>query len=86
MSNGVTFSIVPFINKDALGSISGIVGAGGNLGAVIATSLFKSIDHREGFLTIGMTIVVISFLAYTMRFKDKSKINSSNKIAENNLQ
>jgi len=69
MSNGVTYSIVPFINKKALGSISGIVGAGGNLGAVLATSLFKSMDHREGFWLIGLAIAAISFTAYLIRFQ-----------------
>ncbi|MGH7884730.1 MAG: MFS transporter, partial [Thermodesulfobacteriota bacterium] len=34
MSEGATFGIVPFINKKALGSVAGIVGAGGNAGAV----------------------------------------------------
>lgn len=81
MSNGVTFSIVPFINKDALGSISGIVGAGGNLGAVIATSLFKTMDHREGFLTIGISIIVFSFLAFTLKFK-KSKTENTGTISK----
>ena len=32
MSEGATFSVVPFINKRALGSVAGIVGAGGNAG------------------------------------------------------
>ncbi len=36
MSEGATYSIVPFINKKALGSVAGIVGAGGNAGAVCA--------------------------------------------------
>ena len=34
MSEGATYSVVPFINKKALGSVAGIVGAGGNMGAV----------------------------------------------------
>ncbi len=42
MASGVTFSIVPFINKKAIGSISGIVGAGGNVGAFLAAMLLKS--------------------------------------------
>ena len=42
MSEGATYSIVPFINKKALGSVAGIVGAGGNMGAVAAGFLFRS--------------------------------------------
>ena len=34
MSEGATYSVVPFINRRALGSVTGIVGAGGNAGAV----------------------------------------------------
>ena len=35
MSNGATYSVVPFLNKRALGAVAGIVGAGGNIGAVL---------------------------------------------------
>ena len=42
MAEGATFSVVPFINKKAIGSISGIVGAGGNVGAFLAALLLKS--------------------------------------------
>ena len=42
MAEGATFSVVPFINKKAIGSISGIVGAGGNVGAFVAAMLLKS--------------------------------------------
>lgn len=42
MAEGATFSVVPFINKKAIGSISGIVGAGGNVGAFFAAMLLKS--------------------------------------------
>ena len=34
MTEGATFAVVPFINKKCLGSVMGIVGAGGNVGAV----------------------------------------------------
>ena len=36
MSNGANYAVVPFVNKRALGAVAGIVGAGGNLGAVLA--------------------------------------------------
>ncbi len=41
MAEGATFSVVPFINKKAIGAISGIVGAGGNVGAFLAALLLK---------------------------------------------
>lgn len=42
MAEGATFSVVPFINKKAVGLISGIVGAGGNVGAFLAAILLKT--------------------------------------------
>lgn len=88
MSNGVTYSIVPFVNKQALGSVSGIVGAGGNLGALLATLTFKySGGDRNGFLYIGMTIVAISVLSYLMKFSESSSevqsVEKLNKKAHN---
>lgn len=41
MAEGATFSVVPFVNKKAIGSVSGIVGAGGNVGAFLAALLLK---------------------------------------------
>lgn len=42
MAEGATFSVVPFINRKAVGSISGIVGAGGNFGAFLAALFLSS--------------------------------------------
>jgi NNP family nitrate/nitrite transporter-like MFS transporter len=58
MAEGATFSVVPFINKKAIGSISGIVGAGGNFGAFI-TALFlkyKSAEAGTGILQGGESL------------------------------
>ena len=41
MANGATFSVVPFIKTKSVGTVAGVVGAGGNAGAVIAGFLFK---------------------------------------------
>ena len=41
MANGATYSLVPFINPKAIGSVAGIVGAGGNIGAMLIAFLFK---------------------------------------------
>ncbi|MBT3234648.1 MAG: MFS transporter [Bdellovibrionales bacterium] len=69
MSEGATYSVVPFINKKALGSVSGIVGAGGNMGAVMAGFLFKGeIPWPEALSILGIAVICISFLTFFVRF------------------
>ena len=70
MSEGATYSIVPFVNKKALGAVSGIVGAGGNLGAVAAGFLFRaeSISYPQALLILGCLVSVCSFSAFLVRF------------------
>jgi NNP family nitrate/nitrite transporter-like MFS transporter len=70
MANGTTYSIVPFINRQALGSVSGIVGAGGNVGAVLAGFLFKSstITYSDAFIYIGVTVAVVGGVVALTRF------------------
>lgn len=75
MSEGATYSVVPFINKKALGSVSGIVGAGGNAGAVAAGFLFKAenISYPQALFIIGCVVVGISFLAFLVRFSTQAE-------------
>lgn len=64
MANGATYGIVPFINKKNIGLISGIVGAGGNLGGMAFGFLFKSesVTYADAFLYIGLIIIVVSLV------------------------
>lgn len=75
MSEGATYSVVPFINRKALGSVAGIVGAGGNTGAVLAGFLFKSsaISWPTAFLILGAIVTCVSFLAFTVRFSTEAE-------------
>jgi MFS transporter, NNP family, nitrate/nitrite transporter len=84
MSNGATFSVVPFINSKAIGSVSGIVGAGGNLGAVIFAFLLKSenMTYREGLMIIACAVVVVSFLVFLIRFPKESEVEAPVVIAK----
>lgn len=69
MSEGATFSVVPFVNKKALGAVAGIVGAGGNAGAVAAGFLFKgSLAWPTALLILGAMVTGASFLAFAVRF------------------
>ena len=70
MSEGATYGIVPFINRKALGAVAGIVGAGGNAGAVAAGFLFRSesITMQQGLLYLGITVAVAAFATTLVRF------------------
>ena len=70
MSEGATYGIVPFINRKALGAVAGIVGAGGNAGAVAAGFLFRAenITMQQGLLYLGIMVAVVSFATVSIRF------------------
>ncbi len=73
MSEGATYGVVPFINKKSLGSVAGIVGAGGNAGAVAAGFLFRSesLTTQDGLLYLGLFVVIASAFAALVRFSPK---------------
>lgn len=79
MSEGATYSVVPFINRKALGSVSGIVGAGGNMGAVAAGFLFKyeSLSYQNAFLTLGIIVLCFAFFALLVRFSEADEKNAA---------
>jgi NNP family nitrate/nitrite transporter-like MFS transporter len=75
MANGGTYSIVPFINKEAIGSVAGIVGAGGNIGAMLVGFLFKSaaISYAQAFVYIGMGVAAIGLVVMLVNLKNIRK-------------
>lgn len=82
MAEGATFSIVPFINKKAVGAVSGIVGAGGNVGAVLAGFLFRAEDvsYSSALLILGICVTVISLFSFLVRFSEKEEKIASREI------
>jgi NNP family nitrate/nitrite transporter-like MFS transporter len=70
MSEGATFAVVPFVNKRALGSVAGIVGAGGNVGAVLGGFLFKNpdLDWSTALFLLGAAVTVASFASFLVTF------------------
>jgi len=56
-AEGSTYGIVPYVNPAATGSISGIVGAGGNTGAVCFGLCFRQLNEKTAFLIMGLAIM-----------------------------
>ncbi|HWB27528.1 MAG TPA: MFS transporter [Chitinophagaceae bacterium] len=71
MANGATYGIVPFLNEKNVGLISGIVGAGGNLGGMMFGFLFKSqsITYIQAFTYIGFIVIAVAAIVFITRFQ-----------------
>lgn len=70
MAAGGTYAVIPFINKKVLGSVAGIVGAGGNVGAVLAGFLLKvnGLSYNGAIAYLGGFVIFSALLAFTLRF------------------
>jgi NNP family nitrate/nitrite transporter-like MFS transporter len=71
---GATYAVIPFINPRAVGSVAGIAGAGGNLGAVLCGFLFRGgLEWQSALLLVGVTVTGLSVLALSVRFADETE-------------
>jgi len=69
MACGATYALVPFIERKALGGVAGIIGAGGNVGAVAAGFIFKATaDVPRTFSILGGCALIGSLCALAVRF------------------
>ena len=69
MANGATYSLVPFINPMAVGSVAGIVGAGGNIGAMLIAFMFKAkANHASKHVIENGVDLQKSLIDYTNAF------------------
>lgn len=74
MSCGATYALVPFIDRDALGGVAGIIGAGGNVGAVAAGFLLKGmLDIQTCLMALGGLVIVAAVCVLSIRFSVEHK-------------
>jgi NNP family nitrate/nitrite transporter-like MFS transporter len=74
MACGATYSLVPFVNRNALGGVAGIVGAGGNVGAVAAGFLVKGAGSIQyALFVLGSVVAASALCALAVRFTHEQK-------------
>ena len=62
-AEGTSFGIVPYINPPYTGSVSGIVGAGGNVGAVCFGLGFRELTYSKAYNIMGYSIIASAILS-----------------------
>ncbi len=84
MASGATFSVVPFVNRKAMGTVAGIVGAGGNVGAVAAGFLFKSsaLSWPNALFLLGAVVICVSFVSFAVVFSSHEEAVARDAVAE----
>ena len=66
---------MPFVDRKALGGVTGIVGAGGNVGAVAAGFLLKATGNLPMALYyLGWAVLISAICAATVRFSSLHKL------------
>ncbi len=70
MASGATYSVVPFVHRKALGAVAGIVGAGGNMGAVCFGFLFRAegLSYSTALFYLGFIVIFCSAFTLAVRF------------------
>ena len=61
-AEGSTYGIVPYVNPPVTGSIAGVVGAGGNCGAVGFGLGFRQLETKEAFYLMASCICASGLL------------------------
>lgn len=70
MAEGATYSVVPFVNRRCLGAVAGIVGAGGNVGAVCYAQFnrISALPLETCFFIFGGVVILAGLMGMTVRF------------------
>jgi len=68
-AEGSSYGIVPYVDPPCTGSIAGIIGAGGNTGAVCFGFGFRQLPYYQAFMVMGGTILASSVLSVFVMIK-----------------
>jgi NNP family nitrate/nitrite transporter-like MFS transporter len=72
-AEGLHYGVVPYVSRPALGIVSGMVGAGGNLGAVVSLRafFFGTMRVDSGLMGMGIMVCLVNLTMFGIYFPDK---------------
>jgi NNP family nitrate/nitrite transporter-like MFS transporter len=73
-AEGTSYAIVPYVDPPNMGSVVGIVGAGGNAGAVAFGLAFRELDYASAFTIMGAFILCSSVLSLFIKIEGHAGI------------
>lgn len=73
-AEGSTYGIVPYVDPPSTGSIAGIVGAGGNTGAVCFGLGFRQLETKAAFRLMGYGVIGSAFASFLICIKGHRSI------------
>ena len=73
-AEGSSYGIVPYVDPPVTGSIAGIVGAGGNTGAVCFGIGFRQLSYKKAFTLMGLVIIASSVLSIFIFIKGHASL------------
>lgn len=84
MAAGATFAVTPFVNRRAAGSVAGVVGAGGNVGAVLSSLLFKGdgLAWPAAFFALGIAVTLGSFASLLVGESSEERAAAPSRVAD----
>jgi NNP family nitrate/nitrite transporter-like MFS transporter len=81
-AEGTTYGIVPYVDRAYVGSVSGIVGAGGNVGAAAFGLAFRNLNYETAFLIMGASIFGSSLLTIFIHIEGESVVWTSTRATD----
>lgn len=83
MAAGATYAVIPLVRPRAVGAVSGIVGAGGNVAAVACGLLFKQagLGYSTIFLCLAAAVGVVALVPLLLPFRDGEQAGAATPVA-----
>ena len=73
-SEGAIYAVIPYVRPPVTGSVAGLVGAGGNLGGVVFSIIFRYYQYRPAFIIMGVIAAGSALLSPLIVIQGQSAI------------